>query len=138
MLGEIKIEFTDKEITPHAGIILMLEMLRKIDFDDILSSLCLPQQMSNRGYDPKQLILFFIIGIWCGASRLEHLEVTRMDGTLQDILHWDRMPGNRSLKRYFDKFDQPTNQMVFERLYQRFFEWIIPKSPLGIEQTVEN
>ena len=58
MFGEIKIEFTDKEITPHAGIILMLEMLRKIDFDDILSSLCLPQQMSNRGYDPKQLILF--------------------------------------------------------------------------------
>ena len=52
MLGEIKIEFTDKEITPHAGIILMLEMLRKIDFDDILSSLCLPQQMSNRGIIP--------------------------------------------------------------------------------------
>ena len=137
MFGEIKIEFTDKEITPHAGIILMLEMLRKIDFDDILSSLCLPQQMSNRGYDPKQLILFFIIGIWCGASRLEHLEVTRMDGTLQDILHWDRMPGNRSLKRYFDKFDQSTNQMVFERLYQRFFEWItFDNITLDVDSTV--
>ena len=38
-----------------------------------------------------------------------------------ELFNWERMPGHRAFKRYFQKFDQATNQRVFTGLYQWFF-----------------
>ncbi|MFN7233756.1 MAG: hypothetical protein ACK5SS_08450, partial [Cyclobacteriaceae bacterium] len=62
------IEFTDKEITPWAGILLLKKMLEKMDFDSCLDGLDLPEQGSNRGYSSHQLIKQFITSVWCGAN----------------------------------------------------------------------
>lgn len=53
---EYKIEFTDKEITPWSGILLLIKMLDKI-----------------------------MTSIWCGANRFEHTEVMRQDEVTQKI-----------------------------------------------------
>ncbi len=74
-MGDLKIEFTDKEITPWGGIAILQKMMDKMSFTEFLNNTALPQQGSNRGYDPVQIILQFIISIWCGASRYDHLEV---------------------------------------------------------------
>lgn len=118
---DIKIEFTDKEITPWAGISLMQNMLKKMSFESVLQNLALPQQGSNRGYQPEQLIQHFLVGIWCGASCFEHLEVTRHDQVIQNLFGWKNMAGSKSFQRYFDKFTQATNQDVFNDLYTWFF-----------------
>jgi len=107
---ELKIDFTDKEITPWGGISLMHQMLTKLQIHEVLSSIPLPEQGSNRGYAPEQLILHFLIGIWCGASCFEHLEVTRHDEVIRQMFCWDRMAGSKAFQRYFNKFDQATNQ----------------------------
>lgn len=120
-MSDLKIEFTDKEITPWGGISLMHQMLNKIGIDDALQGLDLPQQGSNRAYSPKQLILNFWVGIWCGASCFEHLEVTRQDEVIKKIFGWHRMAGNKAFQRYFGKFNQASNQRVFNGLYQWFF-----------------
>jgi hypothetical protein len=78
-----KIEFIDKEITAWGGFSLLKMMLDKMHFSEVLSSSGLPAQGSNRGYSPEQLIMHFWLGIWSGASRFEHLEVTRFDTVLQ-------------------------------------------------------
>ncbi|HEU0227749.1 MAG TPA: hypothetical protein VFQ86_08425, partial [Arachidicoccus soli] len=70
-----KIEFTDKEVTAHGGIILLQKMLEQMKFTHFLERTPLPQPGSNRGYDPVQIILQFIVSVWCGANRYEHLEV---------------------------------------------------------------
>jgi hypothetical protein len=121
-MKSLKIEFTDKEITPWGGIGLMRQMLKKIDFNEVLSAAPIPEQGSNRGYRPEQLILNFMVGIWCGANCFEHLEVTRQDKVIRDIFDWNRMPGHRAFQRYFNKFDQASNQKVFSFLYQWFFQ----------------
>jgi len=67
------------------------------------------------------LIISFLISVWCGANSFEHLEVTRHDEAIKDIFGFKRMAGHRSFKRYFEKFDQATNQRIFQRLYEWFF-----------------
>lgn len=93
---DIKIAFTDKEITPWAGILLMKKMLDRMDFDRCLNQLPLPVQGSNRGYSPNQLIKQFLCSIWCGANRFEHTEVTRADQVMPQLWGFERMAGHET------------------------------------------
>jgi hypothetical protein len=45
---DFKIEYTDKEITPWSGILLLKNMVDKMRLDECLRTLSLPQQGSNR------------------------------------------------------------------------------------------
>lgn len=121
-MSEVKIEFTDKEITAHGGVILLQKMLQKMSFFDFIKSVPLPQPMSNRGYDPIQIVLQFIVSVWCGANRYEHLEVTRFDGVLQSLFGWERMAGHRAFVRFFKKFNIEVNSMVFPTFYKWFYD----------------
>jgi len=96
-------------------------MMDKMSFMQVLKDAPLPAQGSNRGYDPVQLIVQFIISIWSGASRYEHLEVTRFDGVIQQMFGWKSMAGHRAFARYFQKFSMQDNADVFTYLYQWFF-----------------
>lgn len=116
------IEFTDKEVTAHGGIILLQKMMKQMKFTEFLAQTPLPQPRSNRGYDPVQIILQFIVSIWCGANRYEHLEVSRFDGVLQQLLGWKRMAGHRAFVRFFQKFTMETNSNVFPTFYKWFFD----------------
>ncbi len=118
---EYKIEFTDKELTPWSGILMMIKMLEKMQFDACLSKLDLPTQGSNRGYSPSQLIKQFMTSVWCGANKFEHTEVTRQDEVIREFWNFKRMAGHKSFQRFFNKFDVGTNQQVFRDLYQWFF-----------------
>jgi hypothetical protein len=77
--------------------------------------------MSNRGYRPEQLIVQFMMGVWCGANRFEHGEVTRHDTVLQRLFGFAQMANFKAVIRLFRKFDQPTNDRVFDSLYSWLF-----------------
>ena len=121
---ELKIEFTDKEITPWGGMVLMKKLIDKTKINELLARLPLPAQNSNRGYNPIQLINNFWVSIWSGASRFEHLEVTRMDKVIQKIFGWKQMAGHKSFQRYFKKFGQADNQRIFTGMFNWFFKQI--------------
>lgn len=118
---DFKIEFTNKELTPWSGILLLIKMLDKMQFDALLDSLPLPAQGSNRGYKPKQLIKQFMSSIWCGANRFEHTEVTRQDEVIRQFWGFRQMAGHKAFQRFFNKFNQSTNQEVFTAWFQWFF-----------------
>ena len=67
---EIEISYTDKEITPWGGMVLMRKVLDKLEFgkhiDDCVD---LPRPGSNRGDDAKTIIESFLVSIWCEANR---------------------------------------------------------------------
>ena len=90
-------------------------------FAGYLDTLPLPEQMSNRGYPPQQLFLLFMSSIWCGAERFAHMDITRLDTSLQRLYGWERMPEHKAFERYFRKFDIPTTHAVFGGLYRWFF-----------------
>lgn len=121
---DLQIEFTDKEITPWGGIVLLKRLLEKTGINAVLTRLPLPTQDSNRGYAPLQLITSFFVSVWCGASHFGHLEVTRQDDVLRRMFGWVRMAGHKAFQRYFKKFGQGDNERIFPELYRWFFQQI--------------
>lgn len=119
---ELKIAFTDQEITPWGGMVLLKNMLDQIRLKEVVNR-CpdLPGPGSNRGYSSLGIIEAFLVSVWCGANRFLHTEVTRHDRALTRIFGWDRAPGNDTYKRYFAKFSQRINQNVFDHFYRWFF-----------------
>ena len=73
----MSIEFIDKDISPWSGLVLMEKMMHRMNLSEILSTVGLPEQGSNRGYSPEQLIKSFWVSLWCGASCFEHTEILR-------------------------------------------------------------
>ena len=116
------LSFTDKEVTPWAGLGFLKGMMDKMGFSQKISTLdIIPQPNSNRGYCPETIIEAFMVSIWCGANRFLHTEVTRHDRALADIFGWDRVPGNDNYKRFFRIFDLGVFYLDFFFLFQSFF-----------------
>ncbi len=116
-----ELRFTDKEITAWGGMGLMKRMLDRIGFQAAVAACGLPQPGSNRGYAPIQLILQFMLSVWCGANRFEQMEVTRHDPVLRKLFGFKRMANFKAIIRFFKKFDQATTTEIFGRLYRWFF-----------------
>lgn len=90
-------------------------------FVEMIETLPLPAQGSNRGYNPVQLITQFIASLWCGANRYSHLDISRFDTTLQTLFSWKRMPEHKAFKRYFEKFTPyDSHTRVFGEIYKWF------------------
>lgn len=116
-----ELQFTDKEITAWGGMGLMKRMLDHLDFDAALRDCGLPQPGSNRGYRPEQLIVQFMLSVWCGANRFEHGEVTRHDPVLRRLFGFERMANFKAVMRLFRKFTQAENERVMGALYRWMF-----------------
>lgn len=134
----LKIEYTDKEITPWGGMVLFRNMLDKIRFNEVIKNCeSLPQPQSNRGYNVQTIIEAFMVSIWCGANRFMHTEITRHDNPIAKIFRWKQAPAQDVYKRFFNKFNQAINQRVFGYLYQWFFnELLFDEYTLDFDSTV--
>ena len=121
MFKNIDIRFVNKEITPFGGLSLFFKMLEKCEFREALQACGMPEQGSNRGYKPWQLVMGLFAGVWCGACKFGHLDVVRYDRVLSKMVGWDTGAGHKSYQRYLNKFTQATNQRVFRNLYQWLF-----------------
>lgn len=121
---EIKFDFTDKNVTPWGGILVIKKFIDKLRVEDVLLDIGLPEQNSNRGYSPVQLIINFWVSVWCGSTKFFHLEVTRQDSVIKEIFGWEKMAGWKTFVRYFGKFNLGLNRELFTRLYKWFFSKI--------------
>jgi hypothetical protein len=134
---DLKLAFTDKEITPWSGMVFMKKLLDQTGILTKLIACDLPEQRSNRGYAPIQLITSFMVSIWCGANRFEHLEVSRFDDVLRRIFGFKKMAGHKAYQRYFQKFTIAINQQVFTKLSEWFFNQIkLDNYTLDVDSTV--
>ena len=120
-MSNMEIEFIDKEISSWGGLGILKNLIDKSGFLQLLKSLPLPTQGSNRGYPPEQLFIQFMASVWCGANRYAHIDITRFDTTIQKLFGWKSMPEHKAFERYFQKFYIPTTFEVFGGLYRWFF-----------------
>ena len=125
MFKDVDIKFVNKEITPFGGLSLFFKMLEKCGYDKVLQECGLPEQGSNRGYKPWQVVMGLFAGVWCGACKFGHLDLVRYDRVLSNMVGWDIGAGHRAYQRYLNKFTQATNQKVFGHLYKWFFDNLV-------------
>jgi hypothetical protein len=134
---DFELRFTDKEITAWGGMALMKRMLDHIGFDAALARAGRPPPGSNRSYAPEQLIIQFMLSVWCGANRFEHGEVTRHNPVLKRIFGIKRMANFKVVMRLFRRFTQSTNEAVMDRLYRWMFDQISTNGiTLDVDSTV--
>ena len=100
---DFELRFTNKEITAWGGMGLMKRILDRIGFNAAVEICDLPQPGSNRGYAPIQLLLQFMLSVWCGANRFGHMEVTRHDSVLRKLFDFGRMANFKAIMRLFGK-----------------------------------
>ena len=118
---DFKIEFTNKEITPYGGLVLLKKMIDKSGLIEYLTTLPLPQPGSNRGYQPLNIIISFMLSVWCGANRFSHTEITRQDSALKKIFGLTSIPSSTTITRFLKKFSFKQNNAIFTSIYTWFF-----------------
>ena len=132
-----ELRFTDKEITAWGGMGLMKRLLDHMDFASALQAAELPQPGSNRGYRPEQLVVQFMLSVWCGANRFEHAEVTRHDPVLKRLFGFAQMANFKAIMRLFRKFTQTDNERIAHSLYAwQFNQLTIDSLTLDLDSTV--
>jgi len=123
-MGELKIEYSDKKVTPFGGMKLLKDFMDRTDIVKDLKSVDLPYPQSNAGYNPIDIIQGFWLSIFTGASRYIHADWLRYDTTLQDIFDIKKLPSQSTYSRFFHKFSWQKNNEVFPLLQKKFLEQI--------------
>jgi hypothetical protein len=136
-MGELKIAYSDKKVTPWGGMKLLKDFLDHLDVFSYMKDLNIPQPQSNAGYDPNVIILGFWLSIFTGANRFSHTDWLRYDTTLQSIFELDKLPSSSTYNRFFYKFDIETNSEVFPLLQQWFLkQFDVGKLTVDLDSTV--
>lgn len=92
-MDDLIFEYSNKQVTPFGGMLLIKHFLDRTGINEFLSSRPeLPQRGSNAGYDPLHIIQAFWVSIWLRANRFAHTVVIRHDSVLQKIIGWNRCP----------------------------------------------
>ena len=136
-MGELKIAYSNKKITPWGGMKLLKDFMDHLEIISYLDTLNIPQPKSNRGYDPKIIILGFWLSIITGGSRFSHSDWIRYDTTLQSIFGIKQLPSSSTYNRFFYKFDLERNSQIFPKLQQWFMQqFSTGKLTIDIDSTV--
>jgi len=123
-MGELKIQYSDKKVTPFGGMKLLKDFMDTTNIIEDLRSVNLPYPQSNAGIDPIDIIQGFWLSIFTGASRYIHADWLRYDTVLQEIFQIKRLPSQATYSRFFHKFSWEKNEEVFALLQQKFLSQI--------------
>ena len=123
-MGELKIQYSDKKVTPFGGMKLLKDFIDTTNIIEDLRGVNLPYPQSNAGIDPIDIIQGFWLSIFTGASRYIHADWLRYDTVLQEIFQIKRLPSQSTYSRFFHKFSWEKNEEVFALLQQKFLSQI--------------
>lgn len=127
-----QVKFTNRSMTAYGGAVLLKNFMDSIGLKEAIASWDLPQQYSNRGYQPKQLLKQMIAAIWLGAGNYSQLDLSRFDPVIRRIFGWDKVAEHKAVQRYLNKFTQASCQSYMRKSYGWFFSRL-PKRPVTLE-----
>jgi hypothetical protein len=123
----IQIEFTDQQLSPHAGSAPFWAFLRQSGWIGLLEK-CLPHPVpkSNNHLTPVSKVLGFVQGLLCGAKKLTHVAYLRRDPLLPELLGIKRVASQSVLSRFFQGFPTPGRNLA---CFRRLFGWCLQRLP---------
>ncbi len=90
-LLNFRVESTDEQMTPRAGVIVFGEYLKAIGLDRLCDRY-LPRPKSNKGYDPFTFIQPLVLMLHAGGRSLEDLRELESDQAMRTLLHIEHVP----------------------------------------------
>jgi hypothetical protein len=120
----MEIQYSDKQVSPWGGLILMKEIMDRSGIREKLQSIHLPESSSNNSIDSLTIVESFFASVWIGATAFSQTAIIRLDDTLREIFGWERVPSGTTFGRFFKKFSWAENNRVFPELNRWFFDQI--------------
>ncbi len=122
--GQAVLRETKRAVTPFGGLVVMVELLRKLRVVEAVRERLPFHYRSNNAIDPAHTLLAFWLGVMAGARRFSHLQMLRSDRALQ-ALCGTRFPGDDAVRNFFRRFGPAHNAAFFPGL----FRWLLAQHP---------
>jgi hypothetical protein len=128
----IAIEFTDQQLSPHAGSATFWGWVRPLDWGKSLAAaLPHPLPTSNNKLLPVEKALAFMHGLLCDARKLTQVAYLRRDPLAPELLGIKRVASQSVLSRFFQGFASAGENLRCFRPLWRWGLYRLPSTPDG-------
>ena len=103
-MKNVKVEFTEKNLTGNAGLIHFGRFMKKLGLPWILKSHINIPRAPNADYQAYDAVMMLIFGVLAGVKHISHMAVLRTDKALRSIFDWKKFPVDSSFGRIFRLF----------------------------------
>ncbi len=123
----IQIEFTDQQLSAHAGTATFWAFLHQSGWRELVER-CLPHPAprSNNALSPLSKALGFMQGLLCGAKKLTHVAYLRRDPLVPEMLGIKRVASQSTFTRFFQGFRSAGSNLACLR---PLFGWCLQRLP---------
>ena len=123
----IAIEFTEQQLSPHAGSAVFWGWLHQKDWRQRLAA-ALPHRLprSNNKLLPLEKALAFMHGLLCDARKLTHVAYLRRDPLASELLGITRIASQSVLTRFFQGFTSAGENL---RCFRPLWHWGMDRLP---------
>jgi hypothetical protein len=123
----IQIEFTDQQLSPHAGTATFWSFLHQSGWGELVGR-CLPHPVpsSNNALPPLAKVFSFVQGLLCGAKKLTHVAYLRRDPMMPALLGIKRVPSQSTFTRFFQGFTSAGKNLA---CFRPLFAWALARLP---------
>lgn len=112
---------TKRAVTPFGGLVLLVELLRKLGAVEAIRERLPFQYRSNNSSQPEHILLAFWLAVAAGARRFSHLQMLRADRALQAMCGVRSFPSDDTVRNFFHRFGAAEVARFFPPLWQWFF-----------------
>lgn len=128
---------TRRPVTPFGGLVVLLELLRKMGAVEAVRERLPFRYHSNNGSAPEHILLAFWLGVVAGARRFAHLQMLRADRALQELCGVRAFPSDDTVRNFFGRFGQAQIAQFFPSLWRWWFLQQPPRTCLlDLDSTV--
>ena len=93
-MKNVKVEFTEKNLTGNAGLVHVGRFAKKLGLRQLLEESLTIERGANAWYQAVDVAIMVIFGVLAGAKHVSQLIFLRVDGVIRKIFSWEHFPDN--------------------------------------------
>ena len=106
MMRKFHTEFTAKNLTGNAGLLLLGKFAEKLRLQKMLGNQISIKRAAQATYNVQDTIMMLMFGALVGAKHISHMAMLRYDEALRSLFCWDKFPDDTTFGRIFKLFSQ--------------------------------
>jgi hypothetical protein len=92
----VTIEFTDNNLTGHAGLVPVGKFIQKLKLTELLRRHLSLARATNAKYQVAEVVVMLLLGVIVGVKHLSHLALLRTDRVIRWLFNWEKFPDDRT------------------------------------------
>ncbi len=113
-MKRIHVEFTAKNITGNAGLILFGQFAEKLGIKKILDRRITIKRGANADYTMGDIITMLMMGVLAGIKHMSHLLFLKNDKVINTLFNWKLFPDPSTFGKLFKRFNHKHCQELSE------------------------